>query len=51
MTGNRTTERVQTRSRWSVEKNKKRTEETIKEREKKKDNRNTIGSSPKEEGF
>ena len=35
LTGNRTTERAQARSRSSIEKNRKKTEETIKGREKK----------------
>ena len=34
LTGNRTTERAQARSRSSIEKNRKKTEETIKGREK-----------------
>ena len=45
--GNRKTERVQTRSRGTIENNINRIEETIKERAKR-DNTNIIGSSPKE---
>ena len=46
-TGNRTIERVQTRSRWSTEKNRKRIEQK-RNWKGKKDNRNIMRSSPKQ---